>query len=37
MRLFGFELCSYKPWKKFWKEYKEGKEIYLTWHRKEIE
>ena len=24
------------PWKKTWKEYKDGKEVYLTWHRKEI-
>lgn len=24
------------PWRKTWKEYKNGKEVVLTWHRKEI-
>ena len=24
------------PWRKTWKEYKDGKENTLTWHRKEI-
>lgn len=25
------------PWKKTWKEYKNGKEVLLTWHRKEYD
>lgn len=24
------------PWRKTWKEYKDGKEQVLTWHRKEV-